>query len=265
MWKTAFESVIGTSHIRDSKPCQDASRAAIVSCGDSEVLVCVCADGAGSVPHSAHGARLACDHLIQVAEATLPEKQNLRSFSSDDALGWCAFIRHSLSILAEDLQVSMDELACTLLVALVGPDRSVFFQIGDGAIVVKANDDFRQIFRPMHGDFAETTFFLTDRDVANFIQFQTSDAPVDGIAAFTDGIEPLVLSYPDYHVHKPFFHKIFTAMDGATDLKSFSEDLRALLASPHINKRTSDDKSLIIARRVSSESRESPDDHICVQ
>lgn len=250
MWRITSGSETGTSHLTDRLPCQDACSVAEIQGADGPVLVCVCADGAGSVKHAEVGARLACSEIIELCTALLPAGLPLVQFDEHHAREWCAFIRLTLQEEADQLQVGMEELACTLVVALIGLERSCFFQVGDGGIVIRNGEYLELVFTPEHGEFPETTYFLTDPDVGLHVHFRAIQHSVDSIAAFTDGLESLLLSFPDFAVHKPFFEKAFAAAEEIGDPAELQQQLKNLLNSSHINQRTTDDKTLILATRI---------------
>ena len=84
------------------------------------------------------------------------------------------------------------------------------------------------------------------------MEFQKTDEPVAELALFTDGLENLVLHKANRTVHAPFFDTMFPTI---RESHATGEDLelsRALaryLATPKINERTNDDKTLILATR----------------
>ena len=250
MWRVASGCEPGTSHLLDSLPCQDACGVAEIDCADGPVLVCVCADGAGSVIHAAVGAQLTCAGLIELCAAMLPEKLAFDRFDVFQARRCCALLRQSLQLKAHWLHAGMDDLACTLVVALIGLRRSCFFQVGDGGVVVRTPDGLQLIFPPDHGEFPETTYFLTDPDFKLHLRFTELNAPVNGLVAFTDGLESLLLTYPDFSVHSAFFEKALAAAESTDNAEDLTHQLRQLLKSTTVNDRTSDDKTLIIAARI---------------
>jgi hypothetical protein len=211
------------------------------------------------VTYAEVGARLACADLIELCTAMLPEELPFDQFDEFHAREWCAFLRVSLQLQANQLQASMDDLACTLVVALIGTRRSCFFQVGDGGVVVRSQDRLQLIFPPDHGEFAETTYFLTDPDISLHLRFTELNAPVDGLVAFTDGLESLLLTYPDFSVHHTFFKKVLAAAEATGDSTDLTNQLRQLLNSTAVNERTSDDKTLIIAARIPQSGKEHDD------
>jgi hypothetical protein len=144
-----------------------------------------------------------------------------------------------------------------VLFALVGVEAAVFLQIGDGVIVV--NDQalhWSWVFWPERGEFANTTFFVTDAAASDHLRFEHRQGSIDEIALLTDGIEPLVLHYASRIVHTPFFDRMFGPVRRSKavgeDL-ALSQDLESYLSSPAILERTDDDKTLVLATRRQQE------------
>ena len=62
-WRWVAASAIGTAHVRAGLPCQDSHAVFVVGEGDEQMLLLVCADGAGSATESQVGSRLTCDTI----------------------------------------------------------------------------------------------------------------------------------------------------------------------------------------------------------
>ena len=57
-WRFAHASVVGSSHLRNGTPCQDASACEYVAEAGGAALVAVVSDGAGSAPYSQFASQL---------------------------------------------------------------------------------------------------------------------------------------------------------------------------------------------------------------
>ena len=133
----------------------------------------------------------------------------------------------------------------------------MFFQIGDGAIVVSNRaepDDYGWVFWPQHGEFANQTNFVTQDNALEVLEFELEERCVDEIAIFTDGIERLVLDLQEKTAHTPFFRTLFgwliqTEPAAVGEEIPPSEVVGRYLGSKEINNRTDDDKTLILASR----------------
>ena len=151
------------------------------------------------------------------------------------------------------LNVSVRELACTLLLAVVDESDSAFVQIGDGAIVRMDGGEYRPVFWPQSGEYANTTHFVTEADFAHHLKVFLRPADRDGfneLALLTDGLQRLALDYDARIGHGPFFFPLFQTLRRATDAMELGQPLRLFLDSPLINDRSDDDKTLILATRV---------------
>jgi len=153
----------------------------------------------------------------------------------------------------EALQVNLRirEFACTLLVAIVSGNRSTFWQIGDGAICFRfpSEEQYRFAFWPVKGEYANATYFVTDEESLNELEFDTiEDSPAD-LALFSDGLERLALDFKTGEVHTKFFAGFFPYLyrEAAGRLIEIEQKLEEFLGSDRINSKTDDDKTLILA------------------
>jgi hypothetical protein len=170
---------------------------------------------------------------------------------------WLSRLRAEIRERADEADLSPRDFACTILGAVIGDERAVFFQIGDGAIVVSNRaepDDYGWVFWPQHGEFANQTNFLVQENALEVLEFEAEQRSVDEIAMFTDGIERLVLDLQKKTAHAPFFRTLFgwlakTEPAPLGEAISRSDVLDRYLGSKNINDRTDDDKTLILATR----------------
>ncbi|UNK43744.1 protein phosphatase 2C domain-containing protein [Luteimonas sp. S4-F44] len=251
-WRLAAASALGTSHWKTGAPCQDAHAWALL--GEDPVLVLVAADGAGSASRSDSGAQLATAELLDSVRGFLNDGNELSALTRETAQAWIRNVVARISHRADQDGMAVREYACTLLAAIVSPDHACFLQIGDGAMVVRPRgDDWAYIFWPQHGEFINQTVFVTDPAAIDNVEFSSQAGPIDEVAAFTDGIEALVLHYASQTVHGPFFDRMFQAVRalpmGGID-QELSEKLDQYLSSPVVCERTDDDKTLILASRL---------------
>jgi len=253
-WRFASATVIGTSHLKTGAPCQDHHTCRVFRNGEDEPIIAIAvSDGAGSASRGGEGATITCASLIEQVEFLLAQERSLASMTEDDARQWLKAVRNAIADRANEAERDMRDYACTMLFALVGVDVAVFLQIGDGVIVV--NDQSPQwswVFWPDRGEFANTTFFVTDAAAADHLRFEHRRGFIQDIALLSDGIEPLVLHYASRTVHAPFFERTFEPVRRSQavgqDL-ALSQDLEAYLCSPAILQRTDDDKTLVLATR----------------
>lgn len=256
-WKYISASVVGTSHGRTETPCQDNNGCRVFSARDgSEVLVAVASDGAGSAKRAEDGSALACSLFLQEMEALLGSdgSGDVREISEEFMKNWLTSFQREVSLRAEHEELTPRDFACTLLTAVVGHDCAAFAQIGDGAIIVPSPeepDEYCYVFWPQQGEYANQTYFTTDADAHEKIQYVLVPRRVEEVAVLTDGIQGLALHYQSQTAHNPFFQPIFAWLRPAPEDYSdkFTASLAAYLNSPKVNESTDDDKTLILATR----------------
>jgi hypothetical protein len=248
-WRYIAASVVGTSHVGQVLPCQDACLAATV---DEDLLLLVASDGAGSAAFSHEGSRITCDTLLEEATRHVQCGGNVASLDSNTLDLWLEAVVRRLHIQAAARDVGVRELACTLLLALLGPNASAFVHLGDGGIVAWRDGDYVPVTWPSGGEYANTTFFLTDDNALDRLQVQLAAPPVDEIALFSDGLQMLALQYDTHRAHTPFFRPMFARLraEGPGESVALTGLLAEYLGSPVINKRTDDDKTLVLATRL---------------
>ena len=239
-WAAVGASRAGSAHARTSAPCQDAHQFQV----SGAWLIVVVADGAGSASHAQIGAALACQGLASraaVDPASLIERERVVILFGE--------VRDALIAEALRLGVRPRELACTALLAVVGPQFAAFAQIGDGAIVFGTRDRHAVAFWPEPSGYANATDFLTDDEFADTLLFETWRESVTELAVLTDGLQRLALDFAEKKPHASFFRPLFDALDASADPEALAEPLAAFLDSPRVVARTDDDKTLVLGVR----------------
>jgi hypothetical protein len=247
MWRQIEGSIRGASHEKSGAPCQDCHVTRTVHCGYASALVACIADGAGSSPQSHRGARITCDAIVQRAGRHFEGRGSFASLGREDVIAWCAVVQAELRQRAAAEHHDLRDYACTLCVALLSSDCSVFFQIGDGAIVVGRGPACGVVFWPQSGEYANSTNFLTHPQFAEHLDFHSEPGGFDRAALFTDGLERLALSFEGRTPHVPFFAPFFHAVETVDDLDKLNRDLRGFLMSELVQNRSDDDKTVIFA------------------
>jgi Protein phosphatase 2C len=246
-------SSAGTAHLAAAQPCQDAHfQLEAVDAEGQPVLALAAADGAGTAERAEVGALLACETLARLVAAYLEQGGRVEAIGRPLAERWIAGILYRLELQTRQTGAALRDYACTLLAAVVGAKGAVFVQIGDGAMVIHNGIGWQYVFWPQHGEFANTTTFITSDRAAQAMEFLRLGAPVEELALFTDGIENLVLHKASKTVHAPFFDSVFAPIRKSTASgvdTGLSRALEAYLSGPTINDRTDDDKTLILASR----------------
>ena len=236
-WSVLAASSSGTSHSATGTPCQDAFRHTIV--GDR--LLIALADGAGSAAFAETGAAVACQAVIDCLTH--------RVIDADMMLEAIDHAHEEVGRVAEALGRTPRDLACTLLVGVIGPDSATFAQVGDGFIIFGRGGIFEPVFWPREAAYANTTDFVTDANFSDLAQFHLVAEPLDEIAFLSDGLQRLAIDFVSRAGHAGFFGPMFARLDRAADPTELAGPFAAFLDSARVNERTDDDKTLILALR----------------
>lgn len=242
MWKVVYGSVPGTSHVLSGFPCQDYCTGKVVGMN----LIVACADGAGSAELSQFGSKVAVDRFLEVATCNVaPSKEQLEA--------WVDVARQRLIDEATAKGVTPRQLACTFLAALVGDGWAAFVQVGDGIIVFDGPEGYNLAFWPNNGEYANTTRFLSEDDYQRHMRVEIVHRQLSEVAVLTDGLQMLALDIAGGKVHAPFFAPLFKTVKNSGDQAALETSLLKFMNSPRVNERTDDDKSLILATRITAD------------
>jgi len=251
-WRYVQAYSRGTSHLINDLPCQDrALSKTIVDSDGQEIFLGAVADGAGSACRSEYGAEIATKLILRKLEDFFKQGGVLTELSRSAIEQWVNQISDQIGELANDEGLSRREYACTLLVVAVKPTEGLFFQVGDGAIVIGSEGSYCPVFWPMTGEYANTTYFITDPSAIEQIQFEIIDNKlIEDVALTSDGLQGLALQFDTQTAHTPFFKPMFTQLTqentpGLSEILSAS--LERFLDSKLVCNRTDDDKTLILS------------------
>jgi hypothetical protein len=251
-WTWAAARSIGTSHIKDGKGCDDSGACLEIAGLTDTVLIAVASDGAGSASHSSVGSWITTRVFVESAARYVKHGGELKSFSIELAKDWLDSIRDRIGAAAGRVNAVPRDFAATLVGCLIGTQTSVFIHVGDGASVFrsKGEADWNVPTWPAQGEYAATTFFVTDEPEPR-LQFATIAKTIDNVAVFSDGLERLVLEFSTKTAFSPFFEKMFLPLHGSAvgRNRTLSRGLRNFLDSPSVCEKTDDDKTLILAMR----------------
>ena len=277
-WRAVGASVAGTSHAGVGEPCADSYGVRVLPArGGGSILVAVAADGAGSSERSAEGSRLACETILDEASSWASGKRrrrrrrtkttrgrlkprrkvpaDLSAFRREHVVSWVEAARQRIDETAEKEGRSSRDYSCTLLGAIVSEQSALFFHLGDGAIVYRAEDGgYMPVFWPQSGEYANCTFFVTDDEATTRVQAAQKEA-VHEVALLTDGLQGLALRFESREAHDPFFEPMFARLRGEAgpEPDGLRQELEGFLDSEPVNRRTDDDKTLVLATRLAGE------------
>lgn len=246
-WRWVAASRIGTSHVRSGTRKQDAYA---VSRLDGDGLCVIVSDGAGSASYGGQGASLVCRALTENMRAWARCSDDLPD--DEQVMVWIDELRDRLAIVAEQRGVARREFAATLVCLVLRKSQLLALQIGDSAIVGRGQGRWEAICWPENGEFASSTFFITDDPE---VRLRTARLPLnyDGFAIFSDGIENVALDHLSIQPHARFFDPMMRPVDAAAEsgkLLVLSSGLGRYLDSAPICERTDDDKTLVLLSRL---------------
>lgn len=242
-WKCSGASVKGNSHEINGIECQDVWTKYVYQ---NVIAVCIC-DGAGSAKHSRIGAEITSKIVTQWLAVFFDE-------AFGKPLG--VFVTVHTEIIsalcnkATELQCELQELSCTLVaVAVDNAGRYVYWHLGDGGIITRCDNELRVLSTPQKGDYANETYFVTEEDVAEYLQFGVSieeTQNITGFAVFSDGLEMLLYSHATLEV-APAVAGMLNWHTQA-DEKTISQVIEKNLTDV-FRQKTNDDCSLVLLTR----------------
>jgi hypothetical protein len=208
-------------------------------------------DGAGSADLGGEGASLVCRSLMSNARAYLSANRVLPD--DEEIRNWFDKTRDLLGAVASRHSREFKDFACTSVFVLSDINQTIVAHVGDGCAVLRDESSGQWIVPswPYQGEYAATTHFVTD---ANELQLRIvrHTADISAFAVFSDGIERLALDFSTRQPSQRFFDKMAAPIAASQQLgrnAKLSLQLKEYLASPAVNARTDDDKSLVIAVR----------------
>lgn len=254
VWHAVAVSVAGSGHRARGLPCQDASDVVVLPDG---TLLAAVADGAGSAPCSAEGARLAVGTALHVLWDALdgPGPRDVPTVLTEA-------YRQARDVIAEVAAAAgrpARDYATTLLVAVADADALHVAQTGDGAIVVRnADGGFAAATVPQNGEYANETFFVTMPD-SDGPRHRATLPPAAGLALTTDGLLPIAVDLATMTPHAPFFAPLLAHVAVVPD-GGVGAGLARFLTADRVAGRVDDDLTLVLAvPRAGAEPPPEPD------
>ena len=250
-WKFISTSVTGKSHIDRNEKGQDYCRSGVIQISDKEFFIGLVADGAGSTTDGGLGAKIACEITYSSILSTIGQVIDPSLITEKDIKNWIISSRESIDRHAKKNGKHLKDYACTLNGSVIGSNYSIYFQIGDGGIVINSGHEYQPIFWPEQGEYINTTYFISDESFLEHLNIKQMDCSPNEIALFTDGLQNLVLSYSQKTAHNGFFSPLFDYLrkNPCNEFVDLSTPLHTFLNRTEINDRSDDDKTLILALR----------------
>jgi hypothetical protein len=268
LWRVVPAKVVGTSHRRAGKGCEDDFKTATIS---NDIHVLAVSDGAGSASRAAEGAHIAVEAALGAVQRAyengqLVDSQHgwhdmLESLLGDVRRAIEEAVIQSVSLPPGAMIDSMEtqpmvvtaplrDYATTLLVAILSPNWTALLQLGDGMIVIETGNGEYSCPIQAYNDsqYVNDTHFITDTEYRQYAKIEIVDATdVLGVALLTDGLQALASDMANRQPHQPFFKPLFAFASNST---ANSAELDAFLDSDRVCQRTDDDKTLVLAVRL---------------
>ncbi len=255
-WKALAHCAIGTSHQKLQLPCQDFGDYKIVD----RVIIGVVADGAGSAKFSDTGSQLAvrtvldyftkCDRLFDSEQKFWIDRPqaSLEQEAREIFIEAIEQISNAFQAQASEKGCEVKDLACTLLVFIATPNGLLAMQIGDGFIVVRSTqeEELQKLFEPIRGEYVGQTTFVTSSDALKDMQVCVKFGKPDFICASTDGLEHLAFKPIVLTPSPGFFTPLEEYIKEIDRPEQEDKYLNEFLNSERLNKRTDDDKTLLL-------------------
>lgn len=250
-WRVARASVAGQSHLNQNTECQDRFSCRAIETKDGEILVAVVADGAGSAADGGRGAEIACGFFVNQISEFL-KNASIKSLNEDFGRRWIEFFQTEIAGIARAEKKETREYASTLIGAVVGGNEAIFYQVGDGGAVFSANGkagSYRFSIAPVESEYVNMTEFLTDDAAAESLRFVYIEEAIEDLILFSDGIFAVAVDYQTGKPHEPFLMPMIAPLRNSKKNDELNEKLEKFLASPKLNEKTDDDKTIILASR----------------
>ena len=253
-WRIAHASAIGLAHINQNTECQDRFACRTVKTAEGEVLIAVVADGAGSTTDGQIGAEVACEVFAEEIVDFLNSKDaSVKSLTADFGRRWISYFQQKIGETALENKKELRDYASTLVGAVIGAECAAFYQIGDGGIVFSASgapESYRFAIAPVEAEYVNVTDFVTDETAAERLRFELVEEKIEDLILFSDGIYAVAVDYQKGAPHEPFLMPMIAPLRQGAAVNGLNQKLENFLASPKINEKTDDDKTIILASRA---------------
>lgn len=261
-WKAISKSEAGILHLKNQQPCQDYGDYVI----NGDFLIGAVADGAGSAKCSHIGAKETVTFMINhfskfINKSRIRLLKKYKNIDREKSLLTLStakiksiFIRAikklqtKLQTIAENLNCSFKDLACTLILFIANQEGIYAMQIGDGFLTISfPEENYQLVFTPYKGEYHNETFFITSDIAIESMQCKFIKGNYPFICASTDGLEFVALKLPELIPFSPFFRPLEQYMFQTEEPEKEDEYIINFLKSERLNLRTNDDKTLLLA------------------
>lgn len=202
--------VVGKNHIKSNVECQDRT----YYIKKNGVHVLSLSDGAGSREKSQFGAEIVTKSICEYVSANfiellvLSEKRGKDSdeINKDMNKLKSKIIEHIHKDLNDFVyknnNISLNDLACTLMFVAVRNNQYLLGHIGDGVIGAltseMGNETLRVLSHPENGGAPNITYFITDENAVDHLRILSGEIPnLKGLILMSDGPEEALYSKTD--------------------------------------------------------------------
>ena len=215
VWRFAFASAIGNSHIDNQLPCQDYCQVEVYQ----DTIISVVCDGAGSATHSDLGAKqVVLDCLSRFADA-MKSKAWHKEKKFPTLSIWHEVAKDTLKRVRQDLEnfslaaeLPLKSLACTVIVVINLKNGLLVTHIGDGrAGYCNQAGEWFPLIKPFHGEEANETVFITSDIWTSelqeiYIESAVIKNDVKAFCLLSDGCEKAAFECNLYDSEKEVFY-----------------------------------------------------------
>jgi hypothetical protein len=245
-WKTALAIARGPKHEKDGTPCQDVGVFEILP---GNVLVGAVCDGAGSAAMAETGARLTAARVLaclrrmdwKPSPISECEARSLFLIACEEALA-------ELRATADATGNRLRDYNTTLLAFVLTPGWLAAMQIGDGFLVAREDDkeNYRLLFLPQHGDYANEAAFVTDPDMSEEMEVCVVPGNISFLSASTDGLEWVALRTQTWTPNFLFFNRFEAFLRETGDSEAAKAGIHAFFEDAKLKAFHRDDKTLFL-------------------
>jgi hypothetical protein len=199
-WIIAQASVIGSLHKANSLPCQDAHLCKAI--GQSEWLLCVVSDGAGSCEFSHVGSGKVVELVYWHFSELVKANKWIDNSSIPESEVWHRLAKNTFRKVFADLQefaktenYTLESLSATVILVIATPLGLLVSHIGDGrAGYQNLQGEWKSMMTPFKGEYANETIFITspiweDDKIDTYIESQVIAEPINAFVLMSDGCE----------------------------------------------------------------------------
>lgn len=195
-YKLFESSVVGYKNIKKGSKSQDYIDYKILDDG----VICAVADGHSTdfFTYSDEGAKLACKSAISIFERLAKKLiEDIKKELQEDIVQnqiydmWMNLVNeHYRSIKPMVFNTQYLKYSTTLVCTLITDEFRLYLKIGDGSIVVKNGNDYKNVLESKNKEVVDS--LGRERAYKNFIYYiekNNEDNKLDNIILFTDGYE----------------------------------------------------------------------------